>query len=71
MPTGITEDDRAYMHKFSDEITPDVARGWLLERLENCVRHAAKHYGEDKRGWLEDAAFFAVAIELLQQVPKH
>ena len=57
----ITEEDRAYMHKLCDSITPSAAQLWLVERLENCIRHAAKHEGEDRRGWLEDAAFFAAA----------
>lgn len=71
VPAGITEDDRSYMHKFSAAIRPDEAMAWVVERLENCVRHAAKHEGDDKRRWLEDAAFFAAIAELLQQVPKH
>lgn len=65
--TGITENDRAYMHKFCDAITRGDANAWIIERIENCVRHAAKHEGDDKRGWLEDAAFFAAIAELLEQ----
>ena len=61
----ITEEDRAYMHKLCDTITTSAAQLWLVERLENCIRHASRHQGEDRRGWLEDAAFFAASVSKL------
>ena len=65
----ITEEDRAYMHKFCDAVTPADAHAWLIERLENCIRHAKRYQGKDRRGWLEDAAFFAAAAAMLS--PRH
>ena len=39
---------------------------WLQERLDNCHAIAAKKYGDDRAGWIEDAMYFQWAIEMLQ-----
>lgn len=36
---------------------------WLKERRENCLRLSATKTGEDKQGWLDDAYYFACAID--------
>jgi hypothetical protein len=38
---------------------------WLRERKENCIRIAAEKSGDDKAGWLSDAAYFERAIVML------
>lgn len=46
---------------------------WLKERQENCIRIAKTKQRQDRQGWLEDAAYFQVAIEAVSsaspQVP--
>ena len=48
-----------------DKLTPDRVRDWLMARLNNCHRIAATKTGKDRDGWLEDAAYFAAAIGMI------
>jgi hypothetical protein len=46
---------------------------WARERLENCERLAAFR-GHDRKGWLEDAAYFRAVIadlEALRLIREH
>lgn len=67
----LTHADIEYLGKFTNEIRPDEARDWIKERMANCLRIAKMKEGTDRRGWLEDAAFFAVVISMLDTIQSH
>lgn len=48
-----------------DDLTPIQVRAWLTERLDNCHHHASHKVGADRDGWLEDAAYFAAALGMI------
>jgi hypothetical protein len=48
-----------------DQLMPVELVEWLRERYDNCIRIAAQKTGDDKEGWLDDAAYFRWAIETI------
>jgi hypothetical protein len=57
--------DHTFVNRMVDAMTAADVREWLNERLLNCHRHASAKTGKEREGWLEDAAFFAAAIGLI------
>jgi hypothetical protein len=43
---------------------------WIDERYENCLRIASLKSGDEKDGWLEDAAYFAEIKRLINNSEK-
>lgn len=44
---------------------PMPVADWLQERLDNCQRLAAQKKGKDRDGWLQDARYFAEALNAI------
>lgn len=40
---------------------------WLEERAANCRRIADMKHGEDRAGWMEDEAYFRLAVTAIDQ----
>ena len=49
---------------------PLSVEDWTRERLDNCQRLAAEKVGDDRDGWLEDAAYFAEILRRLDASEK-
>jgi len=43
---------------------------WVQERLDNCLRLAVSEYGEIREGWLEDARYFQMILDVLRSGDK-
>jgi hypothetical protein len=47
--------------------TIDDTLDWLAERKENCLRILQQKTGDDREGWIDDAAKFGHAISLIRR----
>lgn len=57
--------DQEIVRRKIEELDPQKVRAWLHDRLANCHRIARTKDGADRDGWLEDAAYFAAAIGMI------
>lgn len=48
-----------------ERVRPKVIQ-WMRERYENCVHFAAQTTGNERDGWMEDSAYFILAIKMLE-----
>lgn len=61
-------DDEIKIKELENIVVPTSLTSWLRERLQNCLRIAALKDGEEKQGWLEDAAYFRLAINAISDL---
>ena len=63
--TLTTSDNNKVLRKI-ENLTAEKIRAWIVDRQENCLRIAnTKPIGPDRDGWLEDAAYFAGVVGLI------
>jgi hypothetical protein len=63
--TLTTADNNNILRKI-ESLTAEKIRVWIVERQENCLRIAnTKPIGLDRDGWLDDAAYFAGVLGLI------
>jgi hypothetical protein len=62
----LTTADNNFVLRKIESLTAEKIRAWIAERQENCLRIAnTKAIGPDRDGWLDDAAYFAGVLGLI------